>query len=167
MMEQKKRKPTNHKTKKKTPSKRPSLYATLKEALSWRDSNPGPKFIRAMIDKLEEWVSNESNTDIYSFFTWFGIPSSVFYEWCDKHTELAVAHEMVMEILGVRRLARMEEKKYGCNENMIKISIHEYHPMHKKIFKEEQEFKKQLKHEAEEQAQRPINIIIPEFKDSD
>lgn len=166
-MEKKKRKTSNRSTKRKTPSKGRSLYAALKEAISWRDANPGPKFIHAMIDKLEEWVSNESNTDIYSFFTWFGIPSTVFYEWCNKYTELAVAHEMVMEILGVRRLARMEEKKYGCNENMIKISIHEYHPMHKKIFEEEKAFKKELKHEADVESQRPINIIIPEFKDSD
>lgn len=158
------KKTTKNTDKTKKPSKNhTTIYASLKESLSWRKSKPGEAFLDAVIDHLEEWIKDDENTDIYSFIHYLGVPSKTYFEWLHKYPKLKVAHTTALEMLGVRRQRHAEYRKYAANPEVIRSTLYKYHPIWKAVHDEEKAFKKDLKHDIEEN-QRPVHIYMDGVK---
>ncbi len=135
-----KKKQTNHNiTKKARKPKADTIYGEFKNLMQWRQIKPTKDFLGAIVDRLEEWVNDEEQTDIYAFIHYMGIPSKTYYRWAKKYEELEFAHTQAMEILGVRKARHAEYKKYGANDNMVKHTIRFYHPIYRKAYDEDKE----------------------------
>lgn len=154
-------------TSKKTRSKiRKSPYKDLKDMLSWRNHDPGTKFIEAMCEDYLEWAQKPDSTDLLDFRHSYGIPSRTFADQMKKYDKLRDTHEFVREILGSRRQKMAMYKKYECDPKTIHRTLHIYHPDWRQAVQEENDFRASMSAQEKNQAPTKLTVVMKNFDDS-
>lgn len=152
---------------KKTRSKNhKSPYKDLKEMLSWRKHDPGPKFIDAMCKDYLEWSQKPDSTDLLDFRHSYGIPSKTFDDQMKKYENLKDTHEFVREILGSRRQKMAMYKKYECDPKTIHRTLYIYHPDWKQAVQDENAFKASLSEKEKNQSPTNITVLMEKYGDN-
>jgi hypothetical protein len=152
---------------KKTRSKsRQSPYKDLKDMLSWRKHDPGPKFIEAMCQDYLEWSQRLDSTDLLDFRHSYGIPSKTFDDQMKKYEKLKDTHEFVREVVGSRRQKMAMYKKYECDPKTIHRTLHIYHPSWRQAVREENEFRASMSEKEKNQNPTKLTVVMKNYDDS-
>jgi hypothetical protein len=156
---------SKHSTLTKTKSKsRQSPYKDLKEMLSWRQRDPGPKFIAAMCEDYLEWSQKPDSTDLLDFRHEYGIPRRTFDDQMKKYEDLKDTHEFVKEIIGSRRQKMAMYKKYECDPKTLHQTLHFYHPDWRAAVDEERAFKASLSEKEKNQQPTKVTVVMQDFE---
>lgn len=142
------------------------LYGKFKDALSWRQVEPGPAFIDKLLDLMEVFI-NESpeNTCLYQFYRYVGIPSSTFESMRRRNEKLDAGTTMFVEALGAKRQQQAEYKKYGANPDIIKVTLPQYHPTWAQIEKEKKDYQLELIKQRAKESEGSMRELLDYFKD--
>lgn len=164
MEAKKKVKPIKRSTKKKKPAKNarsnaPRLFGSFNDVESWENVKLTPEFVSKIGDLMQQFIdAHDENTCRYQFLTWIGVPEYKWSRWCHRNTKLHKMNDMFVQALGGKRQRHAEyARKYGADSNTIAKTLHKYHPVWKEVHDEAVALKK-----ADEiEANRPIQVILP------
>ena len=142
-------------------------YSEAKNALSWRQYNPGKKFIEKLCEEIYEWAKLETSTDFLQFYFSWGIPSQTFHKYRKKNKDLDFIHGLVKEILGWRRQKLATHKKYECNFSVILQTLRMFHPDWAQVHEEDKDFKLSLSKDEQNQKPTNITVVMKSYEDED
>ncbi len=127
----------------------------------------GKGFLEKLIKDIKKWSYKGSSFSLKDFYHEWGISSSTFHNYKDRHPELKEAFVLVKEIIGSRREKLAMFKKYECNEKTIHRTLHLYDPDWKKVSEEEEEFKLSLTKDEQNQKPTNITVVMKSYEDED
>lgn len=136
-------------------------YQEAKTIWSWSDSKLTPQFIEKLCEHYMEWAQHPESMDIIGFPHLYGMSYRFFCELISRHDNLKQTHQLVKEILGMRKLKAARHKEYNCNPEVILKTIREYHPIFKDVHEENKKERADLKNQ-DKGATGPVTIVIPD-----
>lgn len=148
-----------HTTRKKRPTKTGSIYKGLKNAISWRDYDPGEKWAMQVAEDLLEYVERPDVRSILKFIDYYGIPETSYHRLKNKYECFAQAHDMARVKIAVRR----EDVIYDTNPLAMKETLPLYHSEFKEIQQHQENFKKELKREDEGKKYTDITVVMDDY----